>query len=181
MIITAVIVFSWALFFFGYRPRVHTLHAIQEQVHNIQEGALTISEFDSGRQSFSEFILSLKEKSGEVKEKFPSSEEPVIKAVLQLAGKHGISITSIKSTPKKLEAEEAKAVSPLGEAVKRIYLDIDGLGYYAQIGKFLKDLRENFNTFILLDSFRFARSAGTGKLNVHVKISFYVADKITQN
>lgn len=180
-IIATVLILSWALFFFGYRPRVHKLRAIQEQVHNIQEGTLAVSDFDPGSQSLSDFIFTLKERFSEIKARFPFSEEPAMKAILQLAAEDGISIMSIKSVPKKLEAGEEKIVSVLGSNVKRICLDIYGRGYYSQIGKFLKDIRKNLNIFTLLDSLRLERSSGTGKLNAYIKVSFYVANEVSQN
>ncbi|MFH1504325.1 MAG: hypothetical protein ABIH08_02915 [Candidatus Omnitrophota bacterium] len=165
---------SILFFSFLYIPGLKKLNKIKQELSSIQKEFKEIAGLSSQTAILPKFLTALNENEGFLSEKFSHLEEETIKGVSEIGAAQGIFIISIRSSFEALNSQESSVFSSFNQKVKKACLNISAQGNYIQLGKFLENLRKEFETFVIPDKLNITKASGTDKLNIQMRLFFYL-------
>lgn len=174
--IVIFILLSFLFFSLVYIPWQLKLIEVKKEFAFMQKDLIEISGLKVGEGFASEFREELDSKVVMFSKKFPLSEEGTMRELSKLAFEHGVNITSLRSSFKKINQDKENFVSFLGQAPKKVQLVIFAEGTYINLGKFLEDIRTKLNAAAVLEKLSVVKVSDTDKLRIQISLFFYLRD-----
>ena len=172
--IVVFLIISGIFLWFVYLPKKDRLKQAKTKLESLQKELKDMEQLLSRGDSVADIMGASQEKRELLEEKFPSSEEVAITGISKLAAKYDISILSINSSVQDIDPVEELGRDIPGKEVKKASFNILILGSYFQLEEFLKELREDFEILVILDSLGISKSSTPDKLRVSMKLYLYL-------
>jgi len=173
----AVLVTFLLFLLFVYLPSKNTVKVIKRELIDTERQIKEIEGRLSGKDKLSYInIESLKTKSSQLTNKFPSKEEESIKMLYEFARKLNIEIVSIKPQPKAVfSIEDNKEINSDGKTLQAAYVFLQMKCLYKDLVAYLEAIEKNLPAFMSVEKIRISKdNFEVLRLNIELYLNLYL-------
>lgn len=163
------------IFFIMYLPASRQAGAFKKELNLMRREIGSLDKDVLAKTDFSSAIESLRKENVSSRNLIPSSEEEIIERFYKAAGLYKVNILSMDTQAQVKGSLKEEKLSILEKELTRKKLKVVLEGGYLSLGRFLEELRKEFNDLVILDSLSISKSEQKEVLNINAEFFIWLS------